>query len=640
MRDKSNFSKLGNFDAQIEKLKKFIIQEGGIFNDRVYPSLSVAYNTAKSGHNALMEKYYKDIHDIDTLYNIVMKDNPNFNEYANSDHPEAVDFLNNMKAALNRMVARNDMALTVKWAKDLDPVSKLVTLIDIGITADNEAWSSDNETLLWLEHNLSYYKKIGFYSQYYPDVLVEALKGYERTEMVELNDKEMQVLAHAIKVYQDMLKPLHGTLNRMSIENTSMEAHEKNNKGAESFIGYGNQKHDDVRDRVIQDTFFLNDVASADKDCIIYTNQHRIQPDGNQLIEYANIHIDDKTGKIVYDKTMLLAAVEQLVAERGYISYYSMDPVESLPELVQYITCEELPWSVEARTGIVESNPGTDYLLRRDSDGEWEYKYKVTMPSVFNLIKDKYPDVESEAESLGVKTRGVFAAMSSASRLGQTFLYPWMDAVRNLILPNNQLYSFMAQWSHPDHLRQMFTDMAFNAHPDLYKNVDLTTRCDKEAVIALHDKLTAQGYYPEQSSDDKTGFDNFNNPLFQWAFASCILAPCFKLSGDDERVLAFLMGGCAFPVVITPLGPTLYSLIIASGQWCTSILGTMSSNFMSLMLKYVWSGVLDDDKVNSYAVTDTEDDETESGFTVADTGVKAKPVADTADDEGDEENEE
>lgn len=66
----------------------------------------------------------------------------------------------------------------------------------------------------------------------------------------------------------------------------------------------------------------------------------------------------------------------------------------------------------------------------------------------------------------------------------------------------------------------------------------------------------------------------------------------------------------------------------------------MSSNFMSLMLKYVWSGVLDDDKVNSYAVTDTEDDETESGFTVADTGVKAKPVDDTADDEGDEENEE
>jgi hypothetical protein len=611
MLDKSNLAKLKVFDNYISKLSQYIVEEGGTVVPGVYPTIAEAYDAAKSGKNILLERYYNGIHDIDTLFNLINNDqNVDYKQYAAPDHPEAEQFLRNMKAAYSRMLARNDMALTVKWGINYDPVSKLIVLLDILFTADNESWDSHNETLLWLEHNLGYAKKISFYSQYYPDVLVEALKGYERTEILQYTDDELKVIAHAVVRYQKLLTPLKGKLKRMSIDNTSMEAHEKNNKAAESFIGYGNQKREEVAQRVIDDAKYLNDNVDLSNSCCIYTNQHRIQPDGNKLVDAANIHINEESGKVVYDRNMLFAAVERLTAERGYIEYYSIDDVVSLPEIRNLVTIEPLPLSFAEREKIVESHPGSDYILNVDKEtGEFLYKWKVKIPYVFNSVADKYPNVTSEKDSVGVKTRGVFAAMSSASRLGQTFLYPFMDAVRLQVLPDDHNYSFMAQWSHPDHLRQMFTDMAFCANPDIYKDVNLTTRVNQEQVRKLHDELTKQGYYFMQSSDDKSGFDNMNSPIFQFAFSSCILAYCFDLSEDDKRVLKWLMGGAMFPVVITPSGVFLYSLIIASGMWCTSLLGTMSSNFMSLVIRYILAGALDFNKTNPYKIDEEGEEE-------------------------------
>lgn len=630
MLDKSNIAKLEVFDSYISKLSQYIKEEGGTVVEGIYPTIVEAYNSAKSGKNILMERYYNGLHNIDDVFELIQNDNiTDFSSYAHPDHPEASEFLANMRAAFKRMLARNDMALTVKWGTNYDPVSKLIILLDIGFSADNEVWNSHNETLLWLEHNLGYARKISFYSQYYPDVLVEALKGYERTEDLVYTDDELRVIAHAIVQYQKILEPLKGKIHRMDIEKTSMEAHEKNNKAAESFIGYGNQKHADVAQRVIDDAKYLDTNVSLENSCCIYTNQHRIQPDGNKLVDAAGIKISEESGKVVYDRNMLISATERLAAERGYITYYSIDEVTSLSDIAALVKIEALSDIQAEREAIVAAHPGCEYILNRESDGSFMYKYAITIPNVFNNVEDKYPNVKSESKSVGVKTRGVFAAMSAASRLGQTFLYPFMDEVRKLVLPQDDLYSFMAQWSHPDHLRQMFTDMAFCANPDIYKDYALTTRCDQKKVKELHDALVESGYTFIQSSDDKTGFDNMNSPVLQFGFFSCILAYVFDLSEDDIRVLRWLIGGAMFPVVITPKGVYLFSLIIASGMWCTSLLGTMSSNFMSLVIRYILGGCLDNDKTNKYKVDDNSEEDDPIKPTV--------PPRDKEDDDDEEE---
>lgn len=739
MIDKSNLDVVKKAEEQVMRFKSALIKQGVPFVDNLMPPVEAMHAAAMSGTNKLYKVYFSDrIKNIDDLYSIYDKKATISDDMVNSEHPEAIDFIRNFVAKLSNMNAENAISITKPWGEEYDPVSKMVILMRIGMEADNAAFNSQNETLDWLKHNLGYYSKIGYMSQYNPEILEVALKSYERTEACNFSDVELDAIVHGFKQISDLMKPYHGTLKRLSIDKTSEEATSKNNMAAEGDPGYGNQKHPEVLERVIKNAKYMNEHAD-ETDATIYIIQHRIQPDGNVLLQYAGIELDEATGLINFNDNMLIDGVRKCAAERGHIITYLPNECKVLPEISNLVSCKRItnaergamvpddelnissdrlftnkavrnlfatfsldaivnvlnklmPTVMSNRTAIYNTGVLLSFINRasrsiykkcwaallssfrkyglskifsstspfnyskdihidavirdiidginRDEanplefinkkrNGEYIYNYVVTLPNVFKYMEDRYPNAPVESQKkIAVKTRGVFAAASYESRLQQTFLYPWIDLYKKILVKDDYNNSLAVQWWHPDAINQMFTDMAFITHPHMYDNYPkLTTRIDKAKAIKQYDDLINLGFSFIDSSDDKTGFDNIIQLIYPFGFVSVVLAPCFNLTEDDKRILRHMMTGIVFPVCVTPSGPEVLSMIVPSGMGFTSAEGTTASNVASYVVRYALIGALDVDGVNPYIMKADDSIDEESNDHNIEINTKQDPIS-------------
>lgn len=457
---------------------------------------------------------------------------------------------------------------------------------------------------MWLEHNLGYLKKIGFSSQYYPQVLIEAGKAYARTGDVIITDQQIDAIAMAAKIQQDAIIKLR--CEQWDVSRTHAEALEKNNKAAESSPGFRNQKNPDVKEEVLKDTQFLIDYCD-ESDIQLYNEQHRIQSGGNVLLDYCKVSLD-KFGRVTYSFEQFVAAVKQIKSERGTFNCYYEDEPQILPELVGVINYDSLPSSGEERQRMVDAGEAPEYILKRFKDiNDWQYKYVLTCPNVFTTVHDKFPDLVDLADRVYTKHRSVKASPASFSRLGQTFLYPFMEAEKSTLMKGfKPYYSMAAQWTHPDNLKQLFTDAIVASVPDLFKDLKMSTTYSPQQLAEFRSWISDKHMTTYTTSDDKSGFDTLTKIYMLWLYFTTFFSIPFEMNEKNVRLIRLLCAGVEFPVVSCVDGIHIYSEIIPSGAFCTSHLGTYCSNLQSLNMRYTFAGCTDVDGVNNFKIDHAE----------------------------------
>lgn len=623
IKDLSNHAQtLEDWNYNIPWIRAKCKELGVKLNEQIFVNPEEAHSIALSCKSKLAEKYY-GTNDVEKIFDIVNSDSPIGN--VNEDHRE---FYLNWRRARTNQLSENSVALTCKWGVNYDPVSKLIILIRIAIDADNEVFDCTTESKVWLHHNMEYIPKIGFTSQYYPPVLAEANKAYGRTGSVKLTDEQIEALVMAAKIQQDAIIDL--SCKRMDLAKTHADATEKNNKAAESFPGFRNQKHEDVKQQVLEDAQWVEDNCD-ENDTQFYNEQHRIQSGGNVVLLYSNVKMDENTGKVEYTFEGLVAAVNQIANERGYfICYYEDEPI-ILPELAGVIHYRSLPASLSERKIMVDTGEAPEIILRRFSDiNDWQYQYALECPNVFTLVGDKFPDLVDFTDKIYTKHRSVKASSATSSRLGQTFLYPFMAAAKDKLMKGfSPKYSMVAQWTHPDNLKQLFTDALVSSVPSIYKDLKMSTTYNEKQLEEFRKWIDEHHLTTWTSSDDKTGFDTLTKMYMTWLYFCAFLSIPFEMSDENIKLFRMLSVGISYPVVFAINGIEIYSEIIASGAWCTSHLGTYCSNLQTIAMRFHLAGALDIDGVNVLAVEETGQND-ENGdkhiIQVGDTDISDSPA--------------
>lgn len=558
-----------DYDRYIPVLKKKIIEKGGIVKDSFFPSdFQLLHDSTVKGANPFCKEYFgvETIHE--AWQNAMEGTYKHFSE-------EQIAYYDNFKSFLSRCEGSYDVGLMNRLGVQLDPVSALFVAIDISIRVDVEAFDFNTVTKEWLEHVLGYLSKIGFSSYYYYPILMEMRKGYERLEELDLSDSDLDIIAEVAVFMQSLVKDLK--ISKVDLDVAQTIALDHNNKSAETFPGYGNLKNDDVKERTLKRSRFMEE--NMDLDYVMpFSQLHRIQSGGNVIFDYVDIKIDNETGKVIYNKEMLINALNQIAGDRGYSSTYVEKEPVVVPELTNLVSYSQLPDSYKLREDLVDRGEESAVILHKyKGTDDWMYSYKVTFPNAFTLVGDKYGVEYPElADKIFTKHRSVKASGPDFSRLGQMYLYPFMDELR-LKLEGTPYESFVAQWMHPDYLGQMFTNMLRIAQPTLLDGkVDDTLNSD--SVNDFSEFCLDNDMEVSESSDDKSGFDNFQWLIELWLFWTTFFSLPFDLSEEDELMFASFIKQMLFSLVISPEGLHIYQEIIASGGWFTSIWGTYNSN--------------------------------------------------------------
>lgn len=559
-----------------KKLKTKIIELGGVVNDEIWPTSQEIDEAASSHSHKLFEKYYGTA-DFMEVYNTVEDDNKDF--HLSEDDKV---FVQNWKSARKRQMSMNEMAELPEWGDDYDPVSRLIICADVATRVDNACFNYHNEDRVWLLHNAKYYSKIGFTSQYYPQVMRQAEKGYEKTKTIIWSDKTIEYVARAAVELQKSLADIK--IKRMNLEDVNEEALSKNNKAAESAPGFRNQKHPEVRAEVLEDAHFIYDNCDY-RDVQLINEQRRIQSGGNVLFDtYYPLELDT-AGHIVFDKEAVKVAIYQIASERGYSTILAEHEPKVLAGLESLVTYEKIPSNEDNRKALVEERNDDNYL-KKNYDGSWRYNYWLTFPNVFVQVKDKYPELGDVGDKIYTKHRSVKASMGAHNKNGQAFVYPLMEAwkAKHLVI-GDPYYSLVVQWSHPDDLKAYFTEMMMVNLPEKYGKFLDELYIPRDKISDFKKILDDNGLYTINSADDKSGFDMYNHPCLLYLFYCAFFSIPFVLSDDDKRILKYLIVNDVVCFVSGVDCIYLYTDLISSGMFDTSLRGTYSSNIMSLVAR-------------------------------------------------------
>jgi hypothetical protein len=559
-------------------LKGKIEAAGGKCNMQIWPTIEELEETLRLHKHRLFSKYY-GVDDIVHVYNIVEGEIPNDLDPEISKVP-----LQNWTNARGRQTHANELYEMVSWGDNFDPVSRLIIVALAAARADNAAFNLHNEDKRWLEHNAKYYSKIGMTSQYFPQLLRIAEKGYEKDVDVQWSDKTIEAAVNATLILQQSLGDMH--LVPMDLDKVHEEALSKNNKSAESAPAFRNQKHEDVREEVLADAEFIRDNCDY-TDLELINEQRRIQSGGNVLFDtYYPIKLDSE-GKIIFDLDQIKLAVMKCASERGYQTIlYEKEP-KVLEDMSALITVDTLPFSEEERAHLANEYDDDSYL-KKDYTGEWRYNYYVTFPNVFTLVSDKYPELDELSNKIFAKTRSIKAAMSAHSRVGQSYLYPFIEEwKKRCLVKDSPYFSFVAQWSHPDDLKAMVTTWAKVALPEDAAKELTETIYNEEKVKSTKDIIKEVNGFLITTSDDKSGFDMFNPILFCFLFYTTFLSIPFDMNDNNIRILKYLAVNDILCLMSGVDDLILYTDLIGSGQFSTSLRGTHSSDLASLIFRQV-----------------------------------------------------
>lgn len=585
----------GDFNKYIPKLKKLIESKGGIVKDDFFPT---DFESMKQSTIESRNPFCKEYFGVDTIYEAW--ENVKDDNYSHFDE-DVISYYNNFKNYLSRCEASYDVGLLNRFGTQLDPVSALFIALDISIEADMKAYDYRSVTKEWIDHNIGYLSKIGFSSYYYYPLLEETRKGYERNETIELTDEELDIMAEAAVFLQQMVKDMK--LKPFDLDSVQNQALGNNNKAAETFPGYGNLKNDEVKARTLARSKFLEENMNDDF-VLPFSQLHRIQSGGNVIFDYMTLDIDSESGKLIYNKEMLINAIYQIKNTRGYSTTYVEKEPSTIPELQSIIDWDKLPDSYKLREDLVNSGEEAGIILHKyKGSDDWMYNYKVNFPNVFVLVNDKYGAEYPElGDKIYTKHRSVKASGPDMSRLGQMYLYPIMDELR-LRLEGTPFESFVAQWMHPDYLAQLFTNLAVLGQPDTLVNV-VDSTINTDAVDKFKDFLLSNGIENYISSDDKSGFDNYQSIINYWLVFCTFLSIPFDMDEKDKRLFRGFIKQSLFSLVIAPEGLHVYQEIIASGGWFTSFFGTYFSNKAGLTVQ----GVMLSADPNDMDVTEDDED--------------------------------
>lgn len=570
-----------NLDIELEdylhvmpRLKEAILKLGGKLNEQVFPSIDEMREVIKAPKHRLFEKYY-GTSDIVEVYNIMMT--AGAEKQIDEQYHE---FIRNWRASKQRQMSVNKMQEVRKWGTELDPLSKLVAIVDMATTVDNACFDYTKEDKIWLEHNKDYYSKMGFSSQYYPSLLVRSAAEYGKTGRLNITDNEINKIAVAVI---EMQKTLEGiSIVPMRLEDVHEEALDRNNKAAESAPGFRNQKHTEVREEVLEDAYFIKENCDY-TDLQLINEQKRIQSGGNVLFKDYYPMEFNTDGTLIFEFDAVVQAINQIKIDRGTFQYFSDEIVQPLPQLASVINTEPLPFSPTERERLLDAGY-PEFIMRKDKlTKEWMYNYVTDIPNAFTLVKDIYPDEEEFANEIYTKHRSIKAAMSSHSRVGQSYLYPFMKALKDKhLVYGSPYFSLVAQWSHPDDIKTFVTDMLVASVPSLFEGLNIDTTYSKEALDKYTKAIDEMGATQYVSSDDKKGFDTRNKFYKSWLFYTAYFSLAFEMNEENVRLIKMFAMNELFSLVSQVDGLYMLSAIIASGQFTTSIGGTYHSNIQSL----------------------------------------------------------
>lgn len=577
--DFSNFeSEMNDFKSVVPRLKKEILALGGIIKDDFWPTEEELWEVKRGRpQNKLFEKYY-GTSDILTCYEVMTGEKPE------STLPEfAMESINRWRQARLRQQGENRMAETCHWGDNYDPVSKLVVCVMIAIEADNAAFNYSNEDARWIKHNYDYLKKIGFESQYHPAILKHVEKDYGRYAPLDISDEDIHILALSYVESQKSLVGVHCV--PMDLAEVHDIALSRNNKSAESAPSFRNQKTKAVRDEVLADAEYVK--ANCDfHDQQLINEQRRIQSGGNILFDYVPLKLDE-FGQMQITMNQIIEACVRIRQDRGDFTCYYEDMPKVLPELAGVIQISELPFAEADRALLIETEKAPNAILKKNKlTGEWLLNYKVSAPCVFTKVSDKYDNFDDIKDEIFTKHRSIKAAMGSFSRVGQSYLYPFMNEWKKKNMHyDNPYYSLVAQWSHPDDLKQMFTDMCVLIEPEYFKDSGVTTTISKDKVEKWSAFRSKYKLDTVMSSDDKTGFDMVNKWYLTWMFYCGFLSIPYDMTEQDKRLFKMFIVNDLICLMSGIDSLVEYSAIIESGQFNTSVRGTHSSNTESLFIR-------------------------------------------------------
>lgn len=577
-------------------VSKEIENLGGYIDYDILPTIDEIKEAVEEPGNILCEKYY-GTRSFAEAYDILLSGKSAWPE-------EFKDSFNNWWTNHQNRKNDNPVAITQRWGVNYDPVSKLVLIGEIASKQDNRCFSYETSDIKWLQHNAGYYKKKGYSSQYYSQILAYEEDKYHRCPRIRLSDLEAKNIAKMVILLQASAP--NRKLDRIEPEDAKVEASERNNKAAESFPCFGNQKNAEVKAKVIADAKLLLSKACY-MDLTAYNEQHRTQEGGNVLYDkYYPIILDDE-GKIIFDRQGVISAVKTIALERGYSQeLYETEPI-ILPDLAGVVTYQELSQIEGTRISQVPADKVQLALKKDKVTGEYIYTHIVNFPNVFNLVEDKYGDVNDFPELFGkiyTKTRSIKAGQGATALVGQCYLYPFIKEWKERT-QDTPFASFTAQWKHPDHLQQMFTDCCMATWPELYEGEKVDTSYSSDALERFREFIINNQLDAQLSSDDKTGFDTFSPWYLLYAFFGCFFGPAFKKSEENDRILKYLvMSMLICPCFCVDEIKTFIQLI-ASGASFTSIFGT----FCSLIAGLATSEVFVSDDLSYLVHSDDPTDE-------------------------------
>lgn len=566
--DHTNSSKvIENFNYLRQKLIPFLNEEGVDIDERGWPDLGKSFQATINGKATFNSRFFNGE---ENIISVVDKALSGF-------EPIDSKSFKNLDTKLKSLLEAKDIIYSPTWGKAYDIVSKTYLLFLVGMSVDSNL-NRSNCTKQAMEHNLKYYKKIGPTSPYNYEYLEQATKGYTRTADVDWDDDTCRALAKVAKYLQTRAKKLH--CKRMPLDKTTEVAESKNNK---NFVGhpiYANVRVDDNRELLYSLAEELNGQFNEDEIDPGF-QLHRIQNVVNFIIEYSGIHIDDND-TLVWNPQMLVNAIQRIASERGSFSYYQQDKPVIIPELQNIVTYEELPKSLESRVKLVDQGIHPKYILNiYPTSGDFKFNFKVAVPRVWQDGHDQENDYVNP-DAIFSKHRNITAVPSYVSRIGQQYLYPIDDAMREL--KSTKDYSCAVKLNHPDEFLKYFTDLIAVANPDYAKANNLKTSFSLDDLDKFYDHINQcdiENIY--LSMDDKDGFDMYQHEVLTWLYCCTYFPFAFdELTEFDFNNFKRLNRLLQVILLITPTGCLALSELLGSGHPLTNNKGSYISELIGL----------------------------------------------------------
>lgn len=566
--DHTNAQKVvDNFNYLRAKLIPYLEEEGVSIDERGWPDLEKSLKATINGKATFNSRFFNGEENIIATVDRAI---------GNFESIDSKSF-KNLESKLKSLLESKDIIYSPTWGKAYDIFSKTYLLMYVGLSVDSNL-NHSNCTQQAMEHNLKYYKKIGPTSPYNYEYLEEATLGYTRTADVDWDDTTCRALAKVAKYLQDRAKKLH--CKRLPLDKTTEVAESKNNK---NFVGhpvYANVRIDDNRELLYSLAEELNGQFNEEEIDPVF-QLHRIQNVVNFVIEYSGIHIDD-SGTLIWNPQMLINAIQRISAERGSFSYYQQDKPVIVADLQTIITFEELPKSLDARIKLVDQGIHPKYILNVFSTtGDFKFNYKVTGPRLWQDGHDKEGEFVNP-DAIMSKHRNISAVPSYVSRIGQQYLYPVDDAMREL--KSTRDYSCAVKLNHPDEFLKYFTDLIAVANPEYAKTVGLKTSFPIDNLDKFYDHLSKcdiEEIY--LSMDDKDGFDMYQHEVLTWLYCCTYFPFAFdELTEFDYNNLKRLNRLLQAILLITPTGCMALSEILGSGHPLTNNKGSYESELIGL----------------------------------------------------------